>query len=247
MVMVRLYAILIGYVFGLFQTSYFYGRLKGVDIRKYGSGNAGTTNALRTLGNKAGIIVFCGDVLKAIFAVVLTTVLFGKTHGDMIYLLKMYTTIGLIIGHNYPFYMGFHGGKGVAVTGGFMLAFHWTVIPVGLCAFFIPWLTTGYVSLGSLCLVTGFIIQLILEGQAGVFHCTQAILCEMYALGFFISGLCWIQHRANIGRLIHGNERKTYLGRKNHALLSEEELKKQREEQARQKAEKQKQHAEERK
>jgi glycerol-3-phosphate acyltransferase PlsY len=216
-------------MFGLFQTAYFYGRLKGIDIRKYGSGNSGTTNMLRTLGTKAGIVVFCGDVLKAIAAVVLVTVLFGRQHADIVYLLKMYTAIGLVLGHNYPFYMHFHGGKGVAVTGGFMLAFHWTVIPVGLCAFFLPAIFTHYVSLGSLCLVTGFIIQLVLEGQAGVFHCTQAVLCEMYVLGAFISGLCWVQHRANIGRLIHGTERKTYLGSRNHAILSEEEIRKQKE------------------
>ena len=67
--MERVICLLIGYVFGLFQTAYFYGKAKGIDIRKYGSGNAGTTNALRVLGTKAGLIVLAGDCLKCIVAV----------------------------------------------------------------------------------------------------------------------------------------------------------------------------------
>ena len=117
--MVRIWSLLIGYAFGLFQTAYFYGKLKGIDIRNYGSGNAGTTNMLRTLGTKSGLIVLLGDVLKTIIAINVVTLLFRGSHTEMIYLLKMYATIGCIIGHNYPLYMHFHGGKGVAVTGGF--------------------------------------------------------------------------------------------------------------------------------
>ena len=66
--MIRVVCLIIGYVFGLFQTAFIYGKLHGIDIREKGSGNAGTTNALRVLGKKAGIIVFLGDALKAVFA-----------------------------------------------------------------------------------------------------------------------------------------------------------------------------------
>ena len=69
--MIRIVCLLIGYCFGLFQTSYFYGKLHGVDIRTMGSGNAGTTNAFRTLGKKAGVITLVGDMLKAILVVLL--------------------------------------------------------------------------------------------------------------------------------------------------------------------------------
>ena len=75
--MERVICLLIGYVFGLFQTAYFYGKAKGIDIRKYGSGNAGTTNALRVLGTKAGLIVLAGDCLKCIIAVCITRALFS--------------------------------------------------------------------------------------------------------------------------------------------------------------------------
>ena len=105
--MERVICLFIGYVFGLFQTAYFYGKTKGIDIRKYGSGNAGTTNALRVLGTKAGLIVFAGDCLKCIIAVCITRALFSTGHPENIYLLCLYTGAGSIIGHNFPFYMGF--------------------------------------------------------------------------------------------------------------------------------------------
>ena len=127
---------LIGYVFGLFQTAYLYGRLNGVDIRNYGSGNAGTTNTLRVFGTKAGLLVLFGDILKCILAVVITGVIFGKTHGDMVYLLKMYAAAGAIIGHNFPFYLKFKGGKGIAATAGLILSFHPYLIPMGVILFF---------------------------------------------------------------------------------------------------------------
>ena len=74
--MVRIICLLIGYAFGLFQTSYIYGRTKGIDIREHGSGNAGTTNALRTLGKKAGAILFAGACIKCILAVLMELLLF---------------------------------------------------------------------------------------------------------------------------------------------------------------------------
>lgn len=225
--MVRLYCLLIGYLFGLFQTAYLYGRLRGIDIRNYGSGNAGTTNMLRTLGTRSGIIVLAGDMLKTVLAMWVTALIFGESHPDQIYLLKMWAAIGCIIGHNYPFYMKFHGGKGVAVTAGFLCGFHWSYIPVGFLSFMIPWLSTHFVSLGSLCMVTVFYIQLIVMGQFGGYGAASAgTRLEMYLLGALITGLCWFQHRGNLERLRNGSERKTYLGRRNHAALSGEDLEK---------------------
>ena len=105
--MVRLAALAIGYLFGLFQTAYIYGRAHGIDIRKYGSGNAGTTNTLRVLGTKAGLIVFAGDVIKCILAITVVRLLFADSHSDMNYLLALYAAAGAILGHNFPFYLGF--------------------------------------------------------------------------------------------------------------------------------------------
>lgn len=214
--MIRLLCVVIGYVFGLFQTAYFYGKSKGIDIREHGSGNSGTTNALRVLGTKAGLIVFAGDCLKCIIAVVLVRVLFGKTHEDMIYLLCIYTAAGAILGHNFPFYMGFKGGKGIAATAGFVLSFHPTFIPVGILLFFGPFFITHYVSLGSLLVYVGFVTQLIISGQLGLFgDMSQAHLIEMYVVVFLLAVMAFWKHRANIVRLIHGEENKTYLSKKN--------------------------------
>ena len=106
-IMVRVYCLLIGCAFGLFQSAYFLGKIKGIDIRDYGSGNSGMTNTLRTLGTKAGLIVLVCDMLKIVLAVTLTTCLFAGKYPELRYTLKLYTAIGCIIGHNYPFYMRF--------------------------------------------------------------------------------------------------------------------------------------------
>ena len=168
--MERVICLLIGYVFGLFQTAYFYGKAKGIDIRKYGSGNAGTTNALRVLGTKAGLIVLAGDCLKCIVAVCITKALFTTGHPENIYLLCLYTGAGAIIGHNFPFYMGFKGGKGIAATAGLILSFHPYFIVMGVVLFFGTFLTTHYVSLGSLLVYAGFMIQMVVCGQIGRAH-----------------------------------------------------------------------------
>lgn len=213
--MVRVYCLLIGYVFGLFQTAYIYGRAHGIDIRQHGSGNAGTTNALRVLGTKAGLIVFAGDVIKCILAVVVTGLIFDQSHSDMIYLLKIYAAAGAILGHNFPFYLKFKGGKGIAATAGMVLAFHGYMIPLEIVLFFSVFFITHYVSLGSLLVYAGFMAQLVVMGQMGVFGMSQAYLFEMYAVGAFLTVMAFIKHRSNIVRLIHGEERKTYLTKKN--------------------------------
>ncbi len=213
--MERLICLGIGYLLGNFQTAYFYGKANGIDIRKYGSGNSGTTNALRVLGTKAGLIVLAGDILKCILAIVLSRVFFANSHTDMIYLLSMYAAMGAILGHNFPFWMGFKGGKGIAATAGLILAFHPYFIPVGVLLFFGIFFTTHYVSLGSLLVYAGFLIELVVLGQMGVFTgMSQNELFELYAIGVFLTAMAYYKHRENIKRLLSGTERKTYLIKK---------------------------------
>ena len=214
--MIRIVCLLIGYVFGLFQTGYFYGKAHGIDIRQHGSGNSGTTNALRVLGTKAGLIVFAGDCLKCMAAVWLVRLLFGGSYHSIIYLLCLYTGAGAILGHNYPFYMHFKGGKGIAATAGMVLSFHPWFVVTGVVVFFTAFFTTHYVSLGSLLVYTLLIIQLVISGQMGLFaEMTQGQLVEMYILFGCMTALAFWKHRENIGRLLHGTERKTYLTKKN--------------------------------
>ena len=213
--MERLICLAIGYGFGLLQTGYLYGRAKGIDIRDHGSGNAGTTNALRTLGKKAGLITFLGDAFKCVFAVLLVWALFHNSCADIMPLLKLYTGAGVILGHNYPFYLKFRGGKGIAATAGLILAFHPFFIPMGVILFFGIFLTTHYVSLGSLLVYAGLMIEMVICGQLGVFGSPQAVLNEMYVITAFLTIMAYYKHRENIGRLLKGNERKTYLFKKN--------------------------------
>ncbi|MGN1196581.1 MAG: glycerol-3-phosphate 1-O-acyltransferase PlsY [Acetatifactor sp.] len=222
--MVRVICLLIGYLFGLFQSAYFYGKAHGIDIRQHGSGNAGTTNTLRVLGTKAGLIVFAGDCLKCMAAVWLVRLIFGNSYHEIIYLLCLYAGAGAILGHNYPFYMGFKGGKGIAATAGMVLSFHPYFIITGLIMFFVPFFVTHYVSLGSLLVYAALMIQLIIFGQNGFFaEMTQGQLIEMYILFGCLMVMAYWKHRENIKRLIRGTERKTYLSKKNRVEEPEKE------------------------
>lgn len=220
MIGLRFLCLAIGYLFGIFQTAYILGKIKGIDIRDYGSGNAGTTNAIRVLGTKAGLIVFAGDLLKCLLALVLVGSIFGKAHPEMMYLLKSWTFAGVVLGHDYPFYMNFKGGKGVAVIAGFVFGYHWSFLPVALVLFFVPYLTTHFVSLGSLMVYAGTCVLMFVEGQQGIFAgASQLTLIEMYIIQFLLTFMAFYRHRENLGRLRRGEERKTFLFKKNSEHL----------------------------
>ncbi len=209
--MERLICLAIGYAFGLLQTGYLYGKAKGVDIRDYGSGNAGTTNALRTLGKKAGLITFLGDAFKCVFAVLFTWAIFHNSRADIIPLLKLYTGAGVILGHNYPFYLKFRGGKGIAATAGMLLSFDWIIVGCAFVTFLTAFLLTSYVSLGSLLVYAGFMIEVVVLGQSGYFQVAQPVLYEMYFIVALLTILAFYKHRTNIKRLLKGEENKTIL------------------------------------
>ena len=212
--MERVLCLIIGYAFGLFQTAYIYGRLNGIDIREHGSGNAGATNVLRTMGKKAGAIVMVCDILKSMLAIIICGIIFGPNNPEILYLLKIYAAAGAILGHNFPFYLGFKGGKGIAATGGLVFAFHPWFIPVGVTLFFGNLFITHYVSLGSLLVYVGFMTQIIFLGQTGFFDMSAPHLYEMYLVTFLLAVMAFWNHRENIKRLLNGTERKTYLTKK---------------------------------
>lgn len=212
--MERVICLAIGYGFGLLQTGYLYGRAKGIDIRDYGSGNAGTTNALRTLGKKAGLITFLGDVFKCVLAVLVVWAIFHGTKAEIMPLLKLYTGAGVVLGHNFPFYLKFRGGKGIAASAGLFLSFDPIIVGLALVTFVIVFLLTNYVSLGSLVIYLGFMIELVVMGQLGYFRVSQPVLYEMYIIAALLTILAFYKHKANIGRLLRGEENKTVLFKK---------------------------------
>lgn len=219
-VLIRLCCLVGGYLLGLIQTSYIIGRLKGIDIREHGSGNAGTTNTLRVLGKKYGAIVFLVDLFKCVAATVIVYFVFRNTHPEMVYLLKIYAAFGAILGHNFPFYLGFRGGKGIATTAGLIASFYWPFLPVGFFSFFITFWITNYVSLGSLIMCFNFFVQMILFVLLKPLRFADIpmnIGIEMIIVTFFITVLAFVRHQANIGRLMRHEERKTYLTKKNKA------------------------------
>ena len=152
--MVRIICLLTGYVFGLFQTGYLYGRMNHIDIRNYGSGNSGTTNALRVLGKKAGLIVFLGDFFKMVLACFLVRLVLGSDPNTDLYVL--YTGLGVVLGHNFPCYLHFKGGKGIASMAGLLISMDWRVALVCGVVFLITVILTRYVSLGSIFVVILF-------------------------------------------------------------------------------------------
>lgn len=207
----RLLALAIGYGFGLFQTAYIYGRLHHIDIRNYGSGNAGTTNMMRTLGKKAGYITYFGDILKVILAAVVVHFLIGVNEpvDEVVYI--CYSGLGAVLGHNFPFYLGFKGGKGVAAASGLIIVFFpycWYMTVAGYVLFFILLFKTRYVSFASLAAMLSFGMQFIVLNIIGVFGLdflgqleSDIIVAGMVALVFW-------GHRENIKRLNNGTERK---------------------------------------
>lgn len=212
--MERIICLIIGYICGLFQTSYIIGRMHKTDIREHGSGNAGTTNALRTFGKKAGALTLLGDILKCVIAVLLANLIFGKSCGDIMPLLSVYAAAGCILGHNFPAYLNFRGGKGFAASVGFILIFDWKIFLVGAVVFFAVFFLTHYVSLGSLSAYVTAFLGMILRGEGGAYGMDKSHMMEMYILMAVLTLLAFYKHRSNIVRLIHGNENRIYLTKK---------------------------------
>ena len=192
--------LIVGYICGNFQTAFFIGKAHGIDIRRYGSGNAGTTNAMRTLGRKSGSLVFIGDLLKVLIPGLLLRLCIFPDEPYVVLLCEV-LGFGAVIGHCYPFWMQFHGGKGIAVTAGAMLCVDWRLIVFALAFALIVYLTK-YVSVGSL-----FVVVLFPTYMAIVYHGHEyygwmvAVACLYTPSGVFM-------HRANIKRLINGTENK---------------------------------------
>lgn len=235
--MFRIICLAIGYAFGMIQTAYFVGRASGIDIREHGSKNAGFTNTNRVLGRKAGAIVFVIDVIKAIVAFAIATIIYnhlfvidsriatfaGGTFFNTNYFIPgLYAGIGAVLGHVYPFYLRFKGGKGVSCALGVILMLDWRVALIAFSIGIITVAVTRYISLASLLITLSVPVQFILFNSVQYFrlasgdpsvHDMLATIDGMYpseaiwltaALAVFV----WYLHRENIKRLLSGTENK---------------------------------------
>lgn len=186
--------ILLAYGIGSISSAYFIGRVfRNIDIRKYGSGNAGATNAIRVMGKKLGIVTFILDVLKGILAVLISRAILGENGGYI-------GAIFAVIGHNWPIFIGFKGGKGVATSLGALLILHWPTAIIGVLFGVIIFLITRYVSLGSIVFLTSApIVNAIIGKEFNKKYFITALLLAMLAI---------YRHKENFQRLINGTENK---------------------------------------
>ena len=210
----RLIIVAIGYLIGsLIQAGYWLGKINHIDIRQYGSGNAGTTNVMRTLGKKAGFATYFLDAFKPALSCIIVHFIFGRGCSYEM-LLFLYSGLGVVLGHNFPFYMGFKGGKGIAATSGVVITlsifpqYCWIILIAGMVTFFLVMYTTKYVSLGSL-IGIGMVFALFVTWAClGLLPLTGLHLYEACIVLFIITALGFIRHKGNIERLMNGTERK---------------------------------------
>ncbi len=190
--------VLLAYVVGATPFGFLAGKLRGIDIRQHGSGNIGATNVLRTLGKPVGITVLALDVLKGLLPVLL-----AKSVSDSS-IIHIASAMAAILGHNYTFWLGFKGGKGIATTAGAILPIMPYALIAAVTGFLIVLKASRYVSLGSIAaaiiIPVTIVVESLIRGS-----------WDWYILGFalFVCLLAIWKHRANIQRLCRGEENRT--------------------------------------
>jgi len=178
------------YFLGNFSTSLTISKLwANIDIRKYGSGNAGATNVVRTLGLKAGIITFVGDALKGVIAVWIAK----QAGGENVALLS---GIAVVIGHNWPILFGFKGGKGISTTIGAALSIYPLGTLICILVGVLIIIKTRYISLAAIIAICIFPILMLFIGV------------KYFLFGLVLAAMAVFRHRSNIKRLLEGTESK---------------------------------------
>lgn len=196
--MINLIAIICAYIIGSIPSGLWIGKIfYKTDIRKYGSGNLGATNTFRTLGKKAGIVVTLMDILKGTLATVLPLLpYFSDTTIHPLVLGAMAT-----VGHMFPIFAGFRGGKAVATSGGVLLGYSWPFFVVLVIGFLIALKITKIVSLSSMIVsVVGVFYSLIYWWVTGDY--------ALFVLVFILASFIFYRHKANIKRIKEGTEPK---------------------------------------
>jgi glycerol-3-phosphate acyltransferase PlsY len=197
-----------GYILGSISTAFWAGKLlHGIDVREHGSGNAGATNVIRVLGWKTGIPVMLIDVAKGWLAALLPVLLNLADKGSNTMIsLQILTGAAAILGHLFPVFTGFRGGKGVGTTVGILLALQPLLTLSCLGVFLSVFIITGIVSLSSMSFGLAFPIFLF------TLFPTPSLVFRIFSV--FIAVALIITHRANIGRLLRGEEKKLFSRKK---------------------------------
>lgn len=183
------------YLIGAIPFGLLVGRLAGVDVRSAGSGNIGATNVSRLLGKKLGLITLFLDCMKGFLPIYLSSLLLQDSGDKSIYM--MASGVMAVVGHMFPVYLGFRGGKGVATALGVFLFLSPPAIGISLVVFIAAVAGTGFVSAGSLLASGLFPLWLLLLGKP----------VNMIITAVIIGSLIWVKHHENIVRLIQGKEK----------------------------------------
>lgn len=196
--------LVLAYLLGSIPTAVWWGmRYYGIDVREFGSGNAGATNTFRVLGKKAGIPVLIVDIVKGICAVLLAHASYFAFDSNEFVNLQLGLGIAALVGHVFPVFAGFRGGKGVATILGVVICITPVTSLCVLCVFLVVLISSKYVSLSSI--IAGFCFPFFLNMVLGNTNQTLQIFSVM------VSALIVITHKKNISRLINRQESKTYL------------------------------------
>ena len=197
------------YLLGSIPSAVWVGKAaKGVDVREHGSKNAGTTNTMRVLGFKTGIPVLLVDVFKGFAAVklALLSTTFEAANNSFVNF-QLALGAAAVLGHVFPVFAGFRGGKGVATIVGILLALSWQATLVAIVVFLVTLFISKYVSLSSLMMGLSFPVSVIFIFKS------DSISLKMFSVVVCI--LLFVTHRKNISRLLNGNENKaTFLFKK---------------------------------
>ena len=198
--MIYAITILVSYLIGSIPFGVFAGRFAGIDVREHGSKNIGATNVLRTLGKKYGIAVFLADALKGLVAVRLAVWLAGA---DPFYRssLGIVAAVFVVIGHSFPIWLRFRGGKGVATSGGAYLGLLPVPTSIGGLIWIVVFLAFRYVSVASIAAIVSLPLVVWLLSDRG-----NSPNYLMFGFSVFIAVLVTWRHRENIVRLTRGTE-----------------------------------------
>lgn len=197
--MAYLFTALAAYLCGSIPTGFLVARARGVDIRAHGSGNIGATNVFRILGKGPGVFVLLVDALKGALPVLFLPLWIGQVSGVEAVPFKMIAAIGAVLGHNFTCWLRFKGGKGVATSAGVLAAMVPLPFLATLGGFLLALALARYVSLASIvgAVVLPFAVAWIPPGDRRLVFLTAAL-----------SALVILRHKANIGRLLNGTERR---------------------------------------
>ena len=189
-------------------------KMAGFDVREKGSGNGGTTNVLRTVGKKAAILTLIADVLKGVVSILIAWIV-GRFVNSNPAILVQLAALGVVVGHTFPVFFGFKGGKGIATSLGILLLLNWKIGLICLIFAISLMAITRMVSLGSISAAVLFPILTIFIQDSYI------VSGNYFVFGVFMAAFIIFNHRSNVKRILNGTENKLSFKKKEEKMEEE--------------------------